>query len=176
MGSSPSADLFYGYDLGDMTDPETYDSLEPTWMQEDLDWQKELALKFGWVDVPFPRHSSAIDDYRISSEARKAAREELYQTPEYQAWSKSRDELHEIVAGVGVGLDTYGYAEGGETSYFVKVIASAQRVDDYGSVEIKTPLEVQPDWDVQLARFMELLELPVPRGKKPAWHLNCSYG
>lgn len=174
MGQALSAELFYGYDLGDLTDPTTYDSLEPTWMQEDLDWEEELATRLGWTSVPFPSYPPEVDDYRTSSEERRAARDALRATPEYQSWSSSRDELSRLVKGLGVSLATYGYHE--EPGHFIKVTESRQSVCDYGSIQVKVPLEVQPDWDEKLARFMELLELLALEGEKPAWHLNCSYG
>lgn len=47
MGQSPSADLYWGFDLGDMTDPDTYDSLKPAWMSgggededDEMGWQE----------------------------------------------------------------------------------------------------------------------------------------
>jgi len=123
MGMSPSADLYWGFDLGDLTDPETYDSLKPSWMDK--------------------------------------------------AWSASRDELGTIVGRFGVELDTYGY--GDEPSYCVRIKASVQRAYDWGSVELG-PLTVDPQWREQITEFMRLLDLPVPPGKEPGWHMNCSYG
>lgn len=60
-------------------------------------------------------------------------------------------------------------------SYCVRVGVSVQYAWDWGSVEV-SPLVVGQDWHEQIMRFMELLELPVPVGKEPGWHLNCSYG
>lgn len=174
---SPSADLYWGFDLGDLTDRETYDSLAPEWMEpedgsEGVEWEEELARRLGWTEVPFP-HGAPEDDWRLAREERDRARLAFRSTPEYQAWSASRDQLRDVVKQGGVELDTYGYHE--EPSYCVRVKASVQRADDWGSVELE-PLIVADDWRDQVMRFMELLELPIPPGKGPGWHMNCSYG
>lgn len=177
MGMSPSADLYWGFDLGDLCDPGTYDSLKPAWMEpedddEGAEWDEELARRLGWTEAPFPPRAPS-DDWRLPPEGRDRIRQEFRATPEYQAWSASRDELHNIIKQIGVELDTYGYHE--EPSYSVRVKASVQRVDDWGSVALE-PLVVADGWRDQIMRFMELLELPVPEGKEPGWHMNCSYG
>lgn len=177
MGMSPSADLYWGFDLGDLCDPQTYDSLKPAWMDPDDDgegfeWDEELARRLGWVEVPFPQ-GAPEDDWRLHREERDRIRLEFRATPEYQAWSASRDAMRELVNQQGVELDTYSNHE--EPSYCVRIKASVQRADDWGSVALD-PLVVADGWRDQIMRFMELLELPVPAGVEPGWHMNCSYG
>lgn len=172
MGMSPSADLYWGYDLGDLCDPETYDSLRPAWMEEDDDWEEELARRLGWTEVPFPANAPA-DDWRMPHEERERIRQEFRTTPEYQAWSASRDRMHELAKSCGVELDTYGYHD--EPAHCARIKASVQRASDWGSVELG-PLAVDPAWRDQITLFMELLELPVSEGKEPGWHMSCSYG
>lgn len=186
MGMSPSADLYWGFDLGDMTDND-WNSLKPAWMGEDgeeeeQDWEEVYAARSaGWVEAPFPDHShlpSRAELYRkydfMRAEAElKKAEDALRETPEYEAWSASRSRLREIIEQVAVKLDTYGYID--EPRYFVYVIASHQRADDYGDIALK-PIIVDPAWRQQLFDFMKLMELPIPEGEEPGWHLNCSYG
>lgn len=139
MGSSPSADLYYGYDLGEMYDSD-YESTAPQWWQDaEEDWDEveaEMARRLGF---------------------------------EGGTWS----ERYAFLKSYPVDLDTYGYSEGDQV-WALRVKASVQTADDWGSIKLK-PLVVAPEWDAQIARFIELLELNVPAGS-PAWHLNCSYG
>lgn len=167
MGMSPSADLYWGFDLGDLCDPETYESLGPAWMEEFADWEEELARRLGWIEVPFPANAPD-DDWRMGR-----IRQAFRATSEYQAWSVSVDRRRDLVKGYGVELGTYGGHD--EPSYCVRVVASVQCPPGWGSIELD-PLTVDPGWRDQIMRFMELLELPIPEGKEPGWHMNCSYG
>lgn len=159
MGSSPSADVFYGYDLGDDWEarPVDYDAEDFDWddvtESASFDWEDELAAKLGWVEVPYPGSG-----FERSS-------------PEYEAWSASLAQKRGLLASVGAEIDSYSY-EG--SAKCIRVTASVQHVSDWGSTPLK-PLEVDPEWADQIARFVELLELKVPEGG-PGWHLNCSYG
>jgi hypothetical protein len=170
MGSSPSADLYWGFDLGDMTDQKTWDSLQPAWMHDEeegeRDWKEELATRLGWEKVPAPE---GWPHYTASTEEKEAFR----QSSAYLAWSANRNEMHRLAEGYLVEIDTYGYYD--EPRYCVRVSPSVQRVGDWGSIEVR-PLEVGPDWREKLLQFMKVLELPVPEGEEPGWHLNCSYG
>jgi len=181
MGMSPSADLFWGYDLGDLTDQRTWDSLKPEWMDDDGDWEEIYAQRAaGWVEAPFPDHSSIPSrselyreyGYQRAEDEIRKAEDALCETPEYRAWSASRKRLREIIEQSGIQLDTYGYID--EPSYCVYVKDSHQRVDDYGCVNV-SPLIVDPVWKKQLLDFMGLMELPVPQGEEPGWRLSCSY-
>jgi hypothetical protein len=172
MGSSPSADLYWGFDLGDMTDQKTWDSLKPAWMYNEeegdteRDWKEELATRLGWEKVPAPEDWPY---YTASTEEKEA----FWQSPAYLAWWANRSEMHRLAEGHLAEIDTYGYHD--EPRYCVRVSSSVQRVGDWGSIEVR-PLEVDPDWREKLLQFMKLLELPVPEGEEPGWHLNCSYG
>lgn len=164
MGFSPSAHVYYGFDLGDMTDQETGDSLKPAWMGDDKEWEEVLAEKFGWSAAPYPEHIQNLP------------REQRHETPEYKAWSARRSLIYQQAKAYGVVLDTYGYfADYDGMSHYVATTASVQSVGDYGSVELE-PLVVVGDWDAKLIEFMKLMELPILAGASPAWHLNCSYG
>ncbi|WP_063023903.1 hypothetical protein [Nocardia niwae] len=181
MGMCPSADIFYGYDLGGMIDDD-WESTAPAWWQEaedadeSADWEDELATRLGWEKVPFP------DDYpdtrnhwrRMPHEESKRIREEYEKSsPQYQAWAASLDRKRDLLAQIPVELDTYGHVDG-DTFWAVRVKASVQKLYGCDSAEVK-PLTVDPEWASQLARFVELLELDVPAGG-PAWHFTCSYG
>lgn len=168
MGQSPSADLYWGYDLGDLTDRETWESLRPDWMEDE---EETLARRLGWVEVPFPANIPE-PDYSLSYEERKRVEEQQRDTPEYRAWSANRSEIYALVAPIPVELDRYGYLE--DPAYCVRVKASVQSADDWGSIAVK-PLIVLPEWPDQLAEFMRLLDLPIPSAEA-GWHMNCSYG
>lgn len=177
MGSSPSADLYWGYDLGDLTDPDTYESIGPQWLQDDGDADEALAKALGWVKVPFPdgapEQNYTNRDYRAAEQDYRRAKEAFMATPQYQAWSDNLAEQRRIISPIPVELGRYGWSE--EASLCVRVKASVQHAGDYGSIALK-PLEVAPEWAEQLAEFMRLLELPIPAGVAPGWHMNCSYG
>lgn len=163
--------------MGDLSDPDTYESLKPGWMEpedggEGAAWEEELARRLGWVEIPFPENAPE-NDWPMPDEERRRIREEFEATPEYQAWSTNRGELHEIVKQHGVAIDTYGSP--GYSMYCAQVKASIQWVYDWGSIEL-APLVVDPVWPGLIARFVQLLELPTSSGKQPGWHMNCSYG
>lgn len=174
MGSSPSADVYYGYDLGDLTG-EDFEDLRPQWWQDDEEWEEALARKLGWAEVPYPDFGEEYNSrYRAAEwDERQRMDQERYETPEYEAWSDSRDEMRRLLSQVQVEIDRYGYYD--EPTYALRVKASVQGVGDWGSVELE-PLVVQSIWDTQLQHFVELLELRMLDGLKPGWHLNCSYG
>jgi hypothetical protein len=130
MSQSPSADLYYGYDLGEMYD-EHFESTAPQWWQDAEESDDYLA----WESALADRLGESADTYPIQ-------------------------------------LSTYGYSEGDKV-WALQVKASVQSVGDWRSIEVD-PLVVAPEWNDQLAQFIELLELNV--SGNPAWHLNCSYG
>jgi hypothetical protein len=174
MGSSPSADLYWGYDLGDLSDHDTFDDLRPQWMQDDRDEDEVLAAALGWVETPYPAGiREHPDGHRATYEQRKAWNAQQRDTDEYRAWATNRGELRTTIADLPIELDRYGYME--EPAYCVRVKASVQRADDYGSTTI-APLIVDPVWAGQLASYMQLMQLPTPDGAEPGWHMNCSYG
>ncbi|MFE7744398.1 hypothetical protein [Nocardia sp. NPDC057455] len=166
-----------------MTDHDTWDSLWPEWWDGDEKWEDVLAQRLGWEEVPlsddYPRHCESIwmldgAELRAALEARQKAIEDYESSSAaYQAYAASRDRKRELLAQIPVELDTYGWSEG-DSVWALRVKPSVQHVDDWGSVPLK-PLDVDPAWAGQIARFVELLELTVPEGG-PGWHLNCSYG
>lgn len=184
MGQSPSADVYFGYDL---PEPEyNYDddtTNEPQWMQDDEDWEDELARRLGWTEVPFPADYPDEDRtiWQLPREARELAektirdRQQKFRetSPEYQAWSANLDRKRELLSSIGVELDSFGYS-GGDRQYAVRIKASVQHVYGWESRPLD-PLIEQPEWRDQLARFVELLGLDVG-DTEPGWHLNCSYG
>lgn len=170
MGMSLSADVFYGFDLGHLDDIDEDEM--PQWWQDDEEWEEVLARKLGWVEVP---HSTGpepegLNNYRLPHEERDRLYAEYRATPEYRGWSANRDELRDLANSIGVEIDSYGYEYGGKC---VRIKASAQGCD-YGPQRL-APLEVDPSWGEQLARFCELLELPIP-DDGPGWHLCASWG
>lgn len=181
MGQSPSADVYWGYDLGDLTDRDTWDSLKPAWMESsDREWEEELAARLGWQEVPFPEdicperpsYSMARAQFLEAERRYKEAEVAFQKTSEYKAWSASCHEMRRLVDNYPAELKTYGYID--EPSYCARVKASVQSADDYGSIEL-APLVVDEDWERSLREFIDLMELPAPKDA-PCWHLNCSYG
>lgn len=183
MGMAPSADLYWGFNLGDMTHPTTWESLKPPWMggYERL-WEEVYAERaHGWIETPFPEnlcpdqsaiYSKYYGDYNKAHDEIQVAENAFRDTPEYQAWSANRTELQGHAAKSSVNLDTYGCIH--DPCYFIYVFASHQRADDYGDIALK-PLVVGDDWKTQLLDFMKLMEIPIPEGEEPGWHMNCSY-
>ena len=86
MGSSPSADVFFGYDLGDLTNHETWESLKPQWWQDQddsysVDWRDELARRLGWAGDSYEAKRAVLasipvelDSYGYSEEPSWALR------------------------------------------------------------------------------------------------------
>jgi hypothetical protein len=187
MGSSPSAELYWGYNLGEMVD-ENWEPIGPSWLVheedfdgDDRDWREELATRLGWEEIPYPDHlaptrpaytSDPRESRRMSTEY-EVAREAFYATTEYKAYSENRDRMGTLVKDCPAELSIWNSSE--DFKYCVRIVASVQRADDWGSTELK-PLEVEADWREQLHRFMQLLELPIPEGKEPGWHMCCAYG
>ncbi|WP_029923908.1 hypothetical protein [Nocardia otitidiscaviarum] len=169
MGMSLSADVFWGFDLGYGEDID--DNQMPLWWQDGENWEEVLAGRLGWVDVPFPKElaPAALDDWRIPAAEPDRLRQELRATPEYRAWSANRDQLRELVKSIGVEIDLYGYEYDARS---VRIKASVQSCDS-GAQPLK-PLDVSPDWADQLARFCELLEIPIPE-TGPDWHLCATW-
>ncbi|WP_306365474.1 hypothetical protein [Nocardia sp. CC227C] len=153
MGMSLSADVFWGFDLG--YDDDIDDEAMPQWRQDGGDWEEVLARKLGWNEVPYPTGGFTGEDYRNS--------------PEYRAWSASRDEMYALVKACGVEIDGYGYECGGNA---VRVKASVQSCL-YGAEPLK-PLDVATDWADQISRFCELLEIPIP-DEGPGWHVCATW-
>lgn len=181
MSYSPSADVYWGYDLADLTDHETWDSLAPEWMEaEHAEWEEVLAKKLGWVEIPYlesiaptqPKYTSNRQDYKENQRRYDEALSVFYGTREYKVWSENRSELHRLTDAYPVELRTYGGRD--EPMYCVAVKASVQTAPDWGSVALK-PLAVEPACQSQLDEFMKLMDLPTT-GTSPDWHLNCSYG
>lgn len=179
MGMAPSASVYWGFDLGDMTDHDTWDSLKPAWMEESDGWEEVYAQRMGWQPVPFPE---GAPDRRVwytqfrgrrADEEHKKAEEAFYATAEYKAWQTAYRAQMDLAKQSPVELDTYGYID--EPGYCVKIRTSEQHPPDWGDIELN-PLIVGDDWEAQIMAFMRLLELPLPKGAKPAWHVNCSYG
>lgn len=187
MGSSPSAELYWGYNLGEMVD-EDWEPTGPSWLVheedfdgDDRDWRKELATRLGWEEVPYPDdkdpvrpdYTSDRSKHRQLNEEYERARKTFYETPEYKAYLASRDHMDELVKDCPAELDIWNSSD--DSAYCVRIVSSVQRVSDWGSIELK-PLEVASDWKEQLHRFMTLLELPIPEDKEPGWHMCCAYG
>lgn len=135
MGTHADGVVFYGYDLGDMTDRDTWESTAPAWLVDPFDGETyrqsddELAARLGW------------DEARGSYEERD------------QVLAK---------AGISVTLGTYG-VDGAETTWYV-AIEGTETTATYECLPLGD-LTVQPDWADRLRRFMELLELPSPGGE-----------
>jgi hypothetical protein len=177
MGMSPSADLIYGYDLDGLLYDDDYNDLRPQWWQDGDEWEEALARKLGWIEVPFPSEGTLQNLRRATTnwEERKRLDAVFYETPEYQAWSASRDEMRKLSGRFGVSIDYYGYNE--DWSHVIKIDNQGFRAYDYGACKVDVKdLVVGPDWDKRLAEFVELLEFQIPEGVKPGWHMTCSYG
>ncbi|MFD3426083.1 hypothetical protein [Nocardia fluminea] len=181
MGQSPSADLYFGYDLGGPEDDDP--TAMPEWMDNGDDWEDVLARRLGWVEAPFPDdypqgrshvYRFGTDEYKAAREADdKRVTEYKATSPKYLAYEASRAEKDRLLATVPVELDTYGYLDG-DSPYAMRVVTSVQRAYDYGSIRLN-PLVEAEEWRDHLARFIELLGFDLG-DKQPGWHLNCSYG
>ncbi|MFI9507238.1 hypothetical protein [Nocardia sp. NPDC052566] len=74
-----------------------------------------------------------------------------------------------LLAAEQAEVASYGWNE--EPRWSIRIKASVQAVDDYGSIPLK-PLLVAPEWDQQLTRLITLLEFRAP-ASQPGWHLAC---
>lgn len=166
MGMHASGEVFYGYDLGDLTDRETFEFIGPAWLEEDEAWEDRYARARGIELLPYPSSLAGIGDHA-----------ERRSHPDYLTWSASRDQVRQAVKEAGCELDRYGYLDGGEHCWRVQVKASRVR-SEYDCVRVEideaNPLDVQL-WRLQLDEFMRALELPVP-DDGPRWYLTSSYG
>lgn len=179
--ASPSADLYFGYDIGGPEDDDP--TPMPEWMDDGDDWEDVLATRLGWTEAPFPDDypQGRSHVYRRGTATYRAAFDEDQQqvteykatSPKYLAYAANGDAKNNLLSTVPVELDSYGYLEG-DSSHTIRVKASVQSVNDYGSTALK-PLVEAPEWRTQLDEFVRLLGFDLGN-KQPGWHLNCSYG
>lgn len=169
MSMSLTAEVFWGFNLGYTDDID--DEQMPDWWRSDADWDEVLAQLHGWRHQPYPIHlmPEGMRDSRKSSAERDELRRQFHATPEFQAWSYSRDHLNERARGFSVEISRYGYQL---NSKAVRVRASVQS-NDWEAEPIK-PLVVAPEWPDQITEFCTLLELPIPPDG-PQWHLCATY-
>lgn len=176
MGASPSAFVFYGYDLGDWTDPDSYEALYPEWVTEEvfLDHVADHVL-----DHPRPPFPAEIDWQQGRDEALRQ-RLRTPGSPENAIWEEWRAKLaarEAAVKALNVEIANYAALYDGDPAYVLRVIASTTKCGDWGSTRIDpASLVKQPEWDDQLARMIDLLGLTLPRGCEPGWHIACAYG
>jgi hypothetical protein len=165
MGMHAHGEVWWGYDLADMTD-DGFDSTAPAWLYDpddgptDRDWEDELATRLGWTEVPFPDHLDFNWDTRSHE-----------QHPDYIAYKEARTERDRLVADMGVAMQTYGYSDG-DTQWSV-IIPSSRVSATYEAIRID--LTTADDWAERVARFAALLDLPAPT-EPPGWHVSSSYG
>ena len=178
MGQSPSADVFWGYDIGKFEDPETYESTHPAWWWPDgedgdpADWEEVYAERVaGWKPVPFPA-SASPSDYSLSREEREIRRIEWQKTPEYKAWSENLGRKHEILGNCPVALEQTGYED--EPMFCVRIKRSVQSVSDWEVVPFDPPV-TQGEWFDQINVFMVIMEFQIPE-TPPRWYMSCNYG
>jgi hypothetical protein len=124
-----------------MTDPDTYDSLKPAWMNggeddededDEMGWQEAYAIRLGWEPLPFPEDYPEID-YREPYEQRRAKEDVFRQTPMYQAYDAREEEKDILTKDVPFELNTYGYCD--EPRYR----SCGQRTAVYGGGESRAP-------------------------------------
>jgi len=180
MGYSPSATIFYGYDLGTMEDEELEKWCGPSWWADDeggfngdIDWEDVAAERLGWTETaPHPLRPSALGDYTIPYAERQRLEDEYRKSPEFLAWSADWRNRNDILRRSGVKLSSYGH-ENDTTCWTIEILASHFSV--YGwTTEALESLSVDPAWPGLLERFMDLMELPVDGF--PGWHVTVSYG
>lgn len=161
MGSHARAEVFWGYDLGEMVDAD-YNSTAPSWWEErGGDWEVEVERRLGLPLVPYPEHLGR----ELSSLDRKH--------PDYVAWIEAARARQEARKALGVELGYYGYLLDGDAYHYVAVTASTMSTE-YGCKPIGS-MQVGADWPGKLQHFMDLLELPVPAAG-PGWMIAASYG
>ncbi len=170
MGYHADGVVFWGYDLGDMADRETWESTAPSWLVDDdgrtdREWEEELATRLGWTQVPFPSHL----DFDIGPHGARSYR----QHPDYRAYDASRDRMRELLvqSGLGVKLERYGHVDGDDAWYVA--IDGSEQTATYDCRRLD--LGVEPDWRERVDRFIELLDLPKPDGE-PGWFVTSNYG
>lgn len=149
--SEPLAEIFYGYDLGDLTD-ENGVWAGPEWMSNpvfdwhDL-WKLKIAESAGWSDAGVSREENA------------------------DAWLTSRREQAAAIRSCGCNLELYGV--NGVERFRVAVRQSICTV----SVDDVLPLadipEPAPEWGALLDKFMQVLDLPTLSGL--GWYVCVSY-
>lgn len=190
----PDACVFYGYNLRDLVDEANdWTSTAPVWLRADDDdegcgddaddtgnWDEEYARRKGWVEVPFPAFPPTPTyagfggpAFAVVMADHRAAEQRVQESDEYKAWSANRTEMHAIAKQSGVEMVTYGY--GDEHHWAVQVRASVMTTTWSARLRDTT---IEPDWPMQVAEFMALLELPVPADQLtgPAWWVTTSYG
>lgn len=163
-GEGAVACLYFGYDLGELLDG-------PDWLYPDnevtLDFDRELGRRAGWVEVlrpaGAPDWSSAVDVADL-----ELAQAEWESTPEFRAWQASEQALRDLVRQCPIEMIYYGSID--NPKFAVLVVASVYQVEGYNSIEVRTPLQVNVDWNDKLHKFMSLMELEIPPSG-PGWHL-----
>lgn len=146
MGMSPDAKVFWGPDLGIMYDTKTGDSLMPSWYDDEAE-------------------DDACDQWK------RVAAERLGWV-ETGDWDADRNAQRALLDGLGVELQQHG-PDGGDPCWRVSVTRSEQFFSGWGTRTLK-PLVEDSIWATQVARFMTLLDLPVPG--KPGWLITVDYG
>lgn len=193
MGTNYNTALVFGVDLGDLSDPDTYDTWAPAWMLDDDgsigDWDPgdHLARKLGWADdAPFPSHVYDTEPGRHGL-GRPADRghwiaEVRDVHPDYIAYKASRDHRAALLkaADYGCSLDSYGHCDG-DLALLVKVDASEVTGDVWRCVPVD-PATLNPSlgealgWAAKLERYLDALEIPVEHRPVPGWLLTGSVG
>jgi hypothetical protein len=186
MGINYNTLVFYGVDLGDLTDSGTYDTWAPAWMLDDSgaidDWDPtdHLARGLGWEPVPFPSHVYATEPpFSAGQAARDVWRKDvLGRDPDVIAYRANQEHRAELlkIADYGCSLDSYGHHEG-DLALLVQVDASVVKGDVWRCVPIEHLVGADvPAWNAQLARYLDVLEIPVEHRPAPGWHLTGSVG
>lgn len=181
MGTSCNTLVFYGVDLGDLTDPDTYDTWAPAWMLDDDgsidDWDPadHLARKLGWEPVPFPDHAVITAPDRFGVPSRRMDD----QHPDYIAYRAGQGRRAEILrtADYGCSIDSYGHSEG-DLALLVQVDASVVSGDVWTCRRLDTATigGNVSDWNVLLERYLDALEIPTEHRTAPGWLLTGSVG
>lgn len=162
MGMHAHGEVFFGYDLGDLYDRETYDFTGPEWLEDgETEWEDVYAKTKGVEALPYPEH---IAD--LSNAERRAH-------PDYQAWSESLNAVRRTAAESGCELATYGHIDGDR---YWCVRANASHVTAaYECVDLGAAIaRFDGAWAAQLEEFARVLALPLPEGG-PRWYLTSTY-
>jgi hypothetical protein len=170
MGRSATGHLWWGWLLGEDPadpDPENWDAEKPprpAWLEDDEDWEGELARVAGETD-PHPPDQDWTEWYA------HPANKELVTAH----WARKKAIVEAAAGTIGyVGAVGDGYTE-----WFVALRGRKFRGDWGGSHELSPADLAGPD-DPEAARealagFLRSLRLPVP-DREPGWHLSASYG